>query len=60
MKHFRQLVQILYNEDVISENAILYWNEKGVKNVGKGVFLKQMEPFIHWLKTVESESEDEE
>ena len=59
MKHFRQIVQILYNSDVISESAILYWAEKGAKNQGKTVFLKQMEPFIHWLKTVESESEEE-
>ncbi|CAJ0825527.1 11198_t:CDS:2 [Entrophospora sp. SA101] len=59
MKHFRKIVQILYDEDVVSENAILYWNEKGAKNQGKTSFLKQMEPFIQWLKTVESESEEE-
>ncbi|RHZ75028.1 hypothetical protein Glove_218g4 [Diversispora epigaea] len=59
LKHFRQIVQILYDEDVISESAILYWSEKGASNQGKTVFLKQMEPFIRWLKTVSSESEDE-
>lgn len=59
MKHFRKIVQILYDEDVVSENAILYWNEKGAKSQGKTSFLKQMEPFIQWLKTVESESEEE-
>ncbi|KAG9291622.1 hypothetical protein G9A89_022041 [Geosiphon pyriformis] len=53
-KHFRQIVQLLYNEDVVSESAILYWADKGAKNQGKTVFAKQMEPFIHWLKTVEN------
>ncbi|CAG8485502.1 16519_t:CDS:2 [Acaulospora colombiana] len=59
MKHFRQIVQILYDEDVVSESAILYWSEKGASHQGKTVFLKQMEPFIQWLKTVDSESEEE-
>ncbi|CAG8803030.1 13592_t:CDS:2, partial [Dentiscutata erythropus] len=59
MKHFRQIVQILYNEDVVSESAILYWFEKGAVNSGKTVFLKQMEPFVQWLKTVDSESEED-
>ncbi|CAG8499576.1 17234_t:CDS:2 [Acaulospora morrowiae] len=59
LKHFRQIVQILYDEDVVSESAILYWSEKGASNQGKTIFLKQMEPFIQWLKTVDSESEEE-
>ncbi|CAI2182119.1 10440_t:CDS:2 [Funneliformis geosporum] len=60
MKHFRLIVKILYEEDVVSETAIFYWYEKGAKSQCKGIFLKQMEPFVTWLKTVESESEDDE
>jgi len=59
MKHFRQIIQVLYHEDVVSESAILYWADKGAKTQGKTMFLKQIEPFINWLKTVESESEEE-
>jgi len=60
MKHFRLIVKILYEKDVLSETAIFYWYEKGAKPQGKGLFLKQMEPFVNWLKTVESESEDDD
>jgi len=60
MKHFRIIVKILYEEDVVSENAIFYWYEKGAKTQGKGLFLKQMEPLVNWLRTVESESEEDE
>ncbi|CAG8460319.1 12939_t:CDS:2 [Ambispora leptoticha] len=60
MKHFRQIIQLLYNEDVVSESAILYWADKGAKNQGKTVFLKQVESFINWLKTTESDDSEEE
>jgi len=60
MKHFRLIVKILYEEDVVSENAIFYWYEKGAKPQGKGLFLKQMESFVNWLRTVETDSEDDE
>ncbi|RIA95021.1 ARM repeat-containing protein [Glomus cerebriforme] len=60
MKHFRLIVKILYEKDVVSENAIFYWYEKGSKPQGKGLFLKQMESFVNWLRTVETESEDDE
>uniref|UniRef100_A0A1D1XD49 Basic leucine zipper and W2 domain-containing protein 2 n=1 Tax=Anthurium amnicola TaxID=1678845 RepID=A0A1D1XD49_9ARAE len=61
MKHFRLIVKILYEKDVVSENAIFYWYEKGAKPQGKGLFLKQMESFVNWLRTVEeTDSEDEE
>jgi len=60
MKHFRLIVKILYEKDVVSENAIFYWYEKGAKPQGKGLFLKQMESFVNWLRTVETDSEDDE
>jgi len=60
MKHFRLIVKILYEEDIVSENAIFYWYEQGAKTQGKGLFLKQMEPLVNWLRTVESESEEDE
>ncbi|KAF9582277.1 hypothetical protein BGW38_000420 [Lunasporangiospora selenospora] len=62
MKQFRSVTQLLYKNDVLSESAILYWAEKGSKPQGRTAMMKQMEPFIHWLKNAsdEEESEDEE
>ncbi|KAJ3299180.1 hypothetical protein HK104_009784 [Borealophlyctis nickersoniae] len=60
MKHFRAIVSNLYKHDVVSESAILYWAEKGAAQQGKTIFMKQMEPFIAWLKEQEDESEEED
>ncbi|CAO3669943.1 unnamed protein product [Umbelopsis vinacea] len=61
-KFYRQIVTLLYKEDVVSDTAILYWSEKGVKPQGKNVFLKQMEPFVKWLRdnADDSDESDEE
>lgn len=59
-KHFRQMVQILYKKDVLSDTAILYWNDKAVKPQGKSTFLKQLEPFVKFLREQEDESSEEE
>ncbi|KAG2173479.1 hypothetical protein INT44_007070 [Umbelopsis vinacea] len=61
-KFYRQIVTLLYKEDVVSDTAIVYWSEKGIKPQGKNVFLKQMEPFIKWLRdnAEDSEESDEE
>jgi len=62
IKQYRAVTQLLYKNDVLSESAILYWAEKGSKTQGRTVFMKQMEPFIHWLKNAsdEEDSEDDE
>ncbi|KAI8368259.1 armadillo-type protein [Radiomyces spectabilis] len=59
-KFFRQIIQLLYKMDVVSDNAILYWAEKAHKPQGKTVFLKQMAPFVQWLKDNEDSSEEED
>jgi len=46
MKHFRHAIYCLYQGDVLSEAAILYWSEKAMLPSGKAVFAKQMAPFI--------------
>jgi len=46
MKHFRHAIYCLYQGDVLSEAAILYWSEKAMLPSGKAVFTKQMAPFI--------------
>ncbi|KAF9586569.1 hypothetical protein BGW38_001814 [Lunasporangiospora selenospora] len=61
IKQFRAVTQLLYKNDVLSESAILYWAEKGSKTQGRTVLMKQMEPFIHWLKNAsdDEDSDDE-
>ncbi|KAG0056842.1 hypothetical protein BGZ83_003136 [Gryganskiella cystojenkinii] len=60
LKQFRAVTQLLYKNDVLSESAILYWAEKGAKTQGRTVLMKQMEPFIHWLKNASDEEDSEE
>jgi hypothetical protein len=59
LKSFRQMITLLYKTDVLSDRAILYWADKGASAQGKSVFLKQMEPFITWLKEADAEDEEE-
>ncbi|KAI8988265.1 armadillo-type protein [Mycotypha africana] len=57
-KSFRRIVQELYKNDVLSDNAILYWNDKAHLPQGKSVFLKQLEPFATWLRENGDSDED--
>ncbi|KAI8826630.1 armadillo-type protein [Fimicolochytrium jonesii] len=59
-KHFRSIIKGLYDEDAVSESAIVYWYEKGAGAQGKTLFVKQMEPFVAWLKSQEDEEEEGE
>ena len=60
MKHFRQILQLLYKADVLSGNAIVYWAEKAAKPQGKTLFLKQTEPFVRFLKESPDDDSDSE
>ncbi|KAI8643308.1 armadillo-type protein [Parasitella parasitica] len=57
-KLFRVMVQTLYKNDVLSDNAILYWYNKAHLPTGKSIFLAQMKPFVEWLKNNDSSDED--
>ncbi|KAI9102007.1 armadillo-type protein [Phlyctochytrium arcticum] len=59
-KHFRHINKYLYDEDVVSDSAVIYWFEKGAGSQGKTLFAKQMEPFVAWLKKQEEEDSEEE
>jgi hypothetical protein len=39
--------QVLYNQDCISDQAIMYWHSKGSKPQGKQHFLKATEPLVN-------------
>jgi len=59
MKTFPQLLKVLYNQDCLSDKAIVYWHQKGHKAQGKQHFLKSTEALVKFLEEQESEEEDE-
>jgi len=59
IKTFPHILKVLYNEDCISDKAIVYWYQKGSKPQGRQHFLKATEPLVKFLQEEESEEEDE-
>jgi hypothetical protein len=60
MKIFAKMVQHLYKHDVLSENAIVYWFDKGAVAQGRQTLRSQLTGFVCWLKVQEDGSDDEE
>jgi hypothetical protein len=61
IKAFPQILKVLYNQDCISDQAIIYWHQKGAKPQGKQHFLKSTEPLVKFLQeNQDSEEEDDE
>ncbi|KAI7907433.1 armadillo-type protein [Cokeromyces recurvatus] len=58
-KYFRRIIQTLYKNDVLSDNAILYWNDRAHLTQGKTLFLKQLEPFVNWLRDNDDSSDED-
>ena len=40
------MMQVLYNKDCVSDQAIIYWAQKGAKPQGKQHFLKATETLV--------------
>jgi len=61
-KLLHSIFDVLYEVDIISEDAFLEWetNEDPEEQEGKGVALKSCTQFFEWLKTAETEDDDEE
>jgi len=58
---FSQVLQVLYDRDIVSEDAIMAWaQEKKDADDNDKVFVKQSEPFIQWLKEAPEEDDDED
>jgi len=57
---FVKILLVLFNADVLSSDAILYWHSKGSKPDGRQNFLKQTEPLVKKLEEQEEEESDEE
>ncbi|KAI0793209.1 eukaryotic translation initiation factor 5C [Abortiporus biennis] len=60
IKAFPQILKVLYNKDCISDQAIIYWHQKGAKPQGKQHFLNATASLVKFLQEQESEDEDEE
>ncbi|KAH9935623.1 eukaryotic translation initiation factor 5C [Fomitopsis serialis] len=59
IKAFPQILKVLYNKDCISDQAIIYWHQKGAKPQGKQHFLQATQALVKFLQQQE-ESEEEE
>ncbi|KAI0661364.1 eukaryotic translation initiation factor 5C [Cubamyces menziesii] len=60
IKAFPQILKVLYNKDCISDQAIIYWHQKGSKPQGRQHFLQATAPLVKFLQEQESEDEDDE
>ncbi|EPQ57028.1 ARM repeat-containing protein [Gloeophyllum trabeum ATCC 11539] len=60
IKAFPQILKVLYNKDCISDQAIIYWHQKGSKPQGRQHFLTATEALVKYLQEQESEEEDDE
>lgn len=62
---FCDVINLLYDEDVLSEEAVLRWFRRGMR-LEKGsaassdIIRDQMIPFVKWLETAEEESDDDD
>jgi translation initiation factor eIF-2B subunit epsilon len=58
---FPQLLKLLYERDIVGEEALLAWaEEKTHADEEEKRFLRLAEPFLEWLQEAEEESSDEE
>jgi len=60
IKAFPQILKVLYNTDCVSDQAIIYWHQKGSKPNGRQHFLKQTEGLVKALQDQEDESDGAE
>ncbi|KAL1810800.1 hypothetical protein DCAR_0622893 [Daucus carota subsp. sativus] len=60
VKEVALALKVLYDSDVLEEEFIVEWYEKGLKGGNKSSLVwKNVKPFVEWLQSAESETEDE-
>ncbi|KAI9085657.1 hypothetical protein K1719_032500 [Acacia pycnantha] len=60
LKEVALVLKALYDADVLEEEHIVQWYQKGLKGDSKDSKVwKNAQPFIDWLQSAESESEEE-
>ena len=58
---FKELLHLLYEADVVDEDALLAWaDEKAEADASERRFLERAMPLIEWLREASSEEEGEE
>lgn len=58
---FPQLLKLLYDEDVVVEEAVLQWaDEKEHAEEEEKAFLALAAPFVQWLRQAEEEESEED
>ncbi|KAL0802144.1 hypothetical protein Bca101_057320 [Brassica carinata] len=61
VKEVAQVLKALYDEDIVEEEFVLEWYQKGLTGVDKSSPVwKNVKPFVVWLQSAESESEGED
>ncbi|XP_006461085.1 hypothetical protein AGABI2DRAFT_150878 [Agaricus bisporus var. bisporus H97] len=60
IKAFPQILKVLYNKDCISDQAIIYWHQKGSKPQGRQHFIKSTETLVKFLQDQNDSDEEEE
>ncbi|KIM69316.1 hypothetical protein SCLCIDRAFT_1208716 [Scleroderma citrinum Foug A] len=58
MKTFTPILKVLYNKDCISDQAIIYWHQKGSKPQGRQHFIKATEALVKFLQEQEDSEEE--
>ncbi|KAL5136344.1 Eukaryotic translation initiation factor 5 [Glycine soja] len=60
LKEVALVLKALYDADVLEEEHIVQWYQKGLKGENKNSKIwKNVQPFIDWLQSAESETEEE-
>jgi translation initiation factor eIF-2B subunit epsilon len=58
---FPQLLQLLYEGDVVDEEAFAAWaGEKENADASERVYLEKAGPFLEWLRTADEDEDSEE
>jgi len=55
LKQFATCVRLLYDSDLVAEDAVRWWASKGAMPKGRHIFVSDLEPFIKWLDEAEEE-----
>ncbi|KAF3445263.1 hypothetical protein FNV43_RR14957 [Rhamnella rubrinervis] len=60
LKEVALILKALYDSDIVEEDYIVQWYEEGLNGGNKGSSIwKNAQPFISWLQSAESETEEE-